>query len=66
MYSKIPNRNKSQFLITFQKLHSLDNTNVVFGKITKGFHVLDAIESVGSKKTGRSKVDIYISDCDEI
>lgn len=66
MYQKIPNRNQCQFLITFRELKSLNGTNVVFGKIVKGFHVLDAIESVGSKKTGRPKVEIYISDCDEI
>ncbi|KAK6620664.1 hypothetical protein RUM43_010959 [Polyplax serrata] len=66
MYQKIPNRNESQFLITFRKLESLDGENVAFGKIIKGFHVLDTIESVGSKKTGRPKVEIYISDCDEI
>lgn len=66
MHQKIPNRNESQFLIIFRKLDSLNGENVVFGKIIRGLHVLDSIEGVGSKKTGRPKVKIYISDCDEI
>lgn len=66
MYQRAENRNDSQFLITFRKLECLDGENVVFGKIIKGLHVLDAIEGVGTKKTGRPKVQIYISDCDEI
>ena len=66
MHQRTTNRNDSQFLITFRKLISLDGKHVAFGKIVKGIHVLDIIESLGSKKTGRPKNEIYISDCDEI
>ena len=41
--------NASQFYVTFAPAPRLDGKHVVFGRVTSGFHVLDALERVGSK-----------------
>lgn len=52
-----PNTNGSQFFITFDKTPWLDGHHTVFGKVTKGMEVLDAIEQVGTQAgTPKEKV----------
>ncbi|MER7012514.1 peptidylprolyl isomerase [Saccharopolyspora sp. NPDC000359] len=46
-----PNTNGSQFFVTFTETGFLDGKHVVFGELTDGFPVLDAIEA---NKTGRN------------
>ena len=60
-----PNTNGSQFFMTFIPCTWLDGKHTVFGKVTDGFEVLDALESVGSQ-TGATKVKCVIEDCGQL
>jgi peptidylprolyl isomerase len=42
-----PNANKSQFCLCLGAMPQLDGVNVVFGQVTKGLEVLDAMEACG-------------------
>lgn len=44
-----PNTNGSQFFITFTATPWLDGHHSVFGKVTSGMEVLDALEKIGSR-----------------
>ena len=39
-----PNKNGSQFFITYSKQEHLDDKYTIFGKIIKGFDTLDVME----------------------
>lgn len=61
-----PNTNGCQFFICVADTPHLDGKHVVFGRVTDGFHVVDAIERA---KTGQNDVpltDIVISECGEM
>ena len=60
-----PNTNGSQFFMTFIPCTWLDGKHTVFGKVTDGFPVLDALESVGSQ-TGATKAKCVIADCGQL
>ena len=57
-----PNTNGSQFFITLGSCNWLDRKHTVFGKVTDGLNVLDALNSVGSG-TGATKVPCVITNC---
>lgn len=46
------NTNTSQFYITFGPCPKLDGKHVIFGRMTKGFDVLEIIESAGGSDDG--------------
>ena len=60
-----PGTNGSQFFLCFDSFPHLDGKHVVFGKVTKGGDVLDAMEAVGSQ-TGRTSKPVIIADCGEL
>lgn len=59
------NTNGSQFFITFDATPWLDGKHVVFGQVTEGEAVVQAIEAVGSR-SGRPSAKVIISDCGEL
>jgi len=60
-----PGTNGSQFFLCFEAFPHLDGKHVVFGKVSSGAEVLDAMESVGSQ-TGRTSVPVVIADCGQL
>merc|ERR1719317_1590636 len=62
-----PNTNGSQFFLCTSKTGWLDGKHVVFGKITKGYEVVKAIEKVGSQSGAVSPGNVVvIADCGEL
>jgi peptidylprolyl isomerase len=59
-----PNSNGSQFFITTAVTSWLDKHHVVFGKVVKGFELVDLIEKQGSQ-SGTPKSKVKISKCYE-
>ena len=61
-----PNTNGSQFFILFVAMPHLDGKHTVFGKVTGGLAVLDAIENnkVGAKDVPMKAV--VIADCGQL
>ena len=57
-----PDKNGSQFFITTVKTSWLDGKHVVFGRVTKGSDVCDAMEKFGSS-SGATSVRCLIEDC---
>lgn len=61
-----PNTNGAQFFITFAKTEWLDGRHVVFGKVSDGQNVLDAMEKVATDQSDRPKEEILVTDCGTI
>ena len=61
-----PNSNSSQFFLCFTATPHLDGKHVVFGQVTGGLEVLDALEAVGSKPAGKTSADCVIVDCGQL
>merc|ERR1712141_769018 len=59
-----PNTNGSQFFICTVKTDWLDGKHVVFGSVTGGMDVVQAIEKVGSSN-GTTSAEVKITDCGE-
>merc|ERR1719295_1301904 len=59
-----PNTNGSQFFLCTARTGWLDGKHVVFGKVTKGYDVVTAIEKIGSQ-SGEVKQGcrVMIADC---
>ncbi|EPY22582.1 peptidylprolyl isomerase [Strigomonas culicis] len=60
-----PNTNGSQFFICTSMTEWLDGKHVVFGQVTKGYDVIQKVESVGSRGGATSK-PVTISNCGEV
>ena len=60
-----PNTNGSQFFITTVPTPWLDGKHVVFGEVTEGSHVVQAIEARGSG-SGQTRGKIVIEDCGQL
>ncbi|CAM9169573.1 unnamed protein product, partial [Ectocarpus fasciculatus] len=57
-----PNTNGSQFFLCTAKTSHLDGKHVVFGKVTEGMDVVQAIEAVGSQ-SGTTSKEVLVADC---
>jgi peptidylprolyl isomerase len=60
-----PNTNGSQFFVCTGDTPHLDGKHVVFGKCTKGYEVIQAIEAVGSR-SGTTSKPVVIADCGQL
>ncbi len=60
-----PNTNGSQFFLTTVKTAWLDGKHVVFGKVTEGMEVVQAVEKLGSS-SGQTRKKVVIADCGEL
>lgn len=59
-----PNTNGSQFIITTSAAKTLDNKQVVFGKVIEGLYLITQIStSMGTTITGKPTRTILISSC---
>lgn len=61
-----PNTNGSQFFLTTVATPWLDGKHVVFGKVTEGMDVVEAIEALGSSPGGQTSKKIVIADCGQL
>ena len=57
-----PNKNGSQFFITYAKHTSLDAKYTIFGKMIDGFETLDKLENQAVGKNNRPLNDLEIVD----
>eukprot|EP00548_Thalassiothrix_antarctica_P007831 CAMPEP_0194135382 /NCGR_PEP_ID=MMETSP0152-20130528/5482_1 /TAXON_ID=1049557 /ORGANISM="Thalassiothrix antarctica, Strain L6-D1" /LENGTH=144 /DNA_ID=CAMNT_0038831611 /DNA_START=131 /DNA_END=565 /DNA_ORIENTATION=- len=60
-----PNTNGSQFFLCTVETSWLDNKHVVFGAVTGGLDVVQAIEKIGSR-SGSTSADVQIADCGQL
>jgi len=60
-----PNTNGSQFFLCTVATPWLDGKHVVFGKVTEGLDVVQAVEAVGSQ-SGKTAKPVLIADCGEL
>lgn len=60
-----PNTNGSQFFLCTADTPWLDGKHCVFGKVTKGMEVVNAISKVGSS-SGQTKQRVTVADCGEV
>ena len=65
MANRGPHTNGSQFFLCTGQTKHLDGKHVVFGSVTKGMHVLERIEAVGSK-SGKPSQRVTIADCGQL
>ena len=60
-----PGTNGSQFFLCTVKTDWLDGKHVVFGSVTKGMEVVQAVEAVGSQQ-GKTSKPVVIADCGQL
>jgi len=60
------NTNGSQFFLCTVKTQWLDGKHVVFGSVTEGYEVVQAIEKVGRKPDGKTSQVVKIADCGQL
>ena len=59
------NTNGSQFFMTFVKTPHLDGKHTVFGRVSSGMEILQAMENAGSQ-SGQPKKAMVITDCGQL
>ncbi|KAJ3008450.1 hypothetical protein NUW54_g3149 [Trametes sanguinea] len=66
MANKGPNTNNSQFFVTLRDCPHLNGKHVVFGRVIRGFEVIQRIAEVPTDEKDRPRVPVVIANCGEL
>lgn len=61
MANRGPNSNNSQFCFMLKESKHLNGKHVVFGRVTKGFEIVDAIENLAASPSGEPRAEVIIT-----
>ncbi|SBS79959.1 peptidyl-prolyl cis-trans isomerase, putative [Plasmodium ovale] len=56
----------SVFKITLNKVHTYNNKHIIIGRVIKNMHILRAIEMIPVYNDFQPKLNVFISDCNEV
>ncbi|KAI0833764.1 cyclophilin-like domain-containing protein [Trametes gibbosa] len=66
MANKGPNTNNSQFFITLRECPHLNGKHVVFGRVIRGYDIVERMAKVPTDEKDRPATPIVISNCGEL
>ncbi|KAL1949770.1 hypothetical protein VTO73DRAFT_8651 [Trametes versicolor] len=66
MANKGPNTNNSQFFVTLKDTPHLNGKHVVFGRVIRGFEIVERIVQVPTDEKDRPRAPVVISNCGEL
>ncbi|KAH9902507.1 cyclophilin-like domain-containing protein [Cubamyces lactineus] len=66
MANKGPNTNNSQFFVTLRECPHLNGKHVVFGRVIRGFEIIQRITEVPTDEKDRPRAPVVIANCGEL